>query len=133
MIRAPSGTVWDIVSNLDGETTYWKGTKSIRNISCDGNIVRRQITLAFRNKRCMQTVRLNPIHSIEFEFTEGIIKGSKTISLTPDGGNTILTASWDIRMSGLMEMFSGAIMGHIKKGTLQALNAIKIDAEGIQP
>ena len=28
-IDAPSKTVWDLVSDLDAEPKYWKGTKSV--------------------------------------------------------------------------------------------------------
>lgn len=129
-VDAPPGTVWEIVSDLDGEPAYWKGTKSVKNVSCEGNTVRREITIAFRNKKCMQTVRLHPPDRIDFEFTGGIIKGSKTVTLAADGDGTILAAEWDVRLGGMMGMFSGAITGHIKEGTRQALKAIKGEAEG---
>jgi uncharacterized protein YndB with AHSA1/START domain len=133
LVRAPPHTVWEIVSDLDSEPTYWKGTKSIRNISRDGDTLRREITIAFRDKRCVQTVRLHPPHTVEFEFTDGIIQGSKTVTVSGGGEGATLTATWDIRFTGMMGMFGGAITGHIKKGTRQALEAIKSEAEGRAP
>ena len=133
LVRAPPHTVWDIVSDLDAEPTYWKGTKSVRNISRDGDTVRREITIAFRDKRCVQTVRLHPRHTIEFEFTNGIIQGSKTVTVSGSGEGTALAATWDIRFGGMMGMFGGAITGHIRKGTQQALESIKRDAEERMP
>ena len=128
-VHTPPSVVWDIIVDLDAEPTYWKGTKSIRNISADGDVVRREVTIAFRDKRCLQTVRLQPPHAIHYEFTKGIIQGSKRVTATADKGGTILAATWDIRLTGMMGMFSGAIAGHIREGTQQALESIKRAAE----
>ena len=65
MINAPLEKVWDIVSDLDNETKYWKGTKEIRNISSAGNKITREITIAFRDSKCMQEVTLFPKEKIE--------------------------------------------------------------------
>ena len=40
-INASPDKVWEIVSDLDSEPKFWKGTKSIRNISKEGNTVTR--------------------------------------------------------------------------------------------
>ena len=133
LVRAPPDTVWDIISDLDAEPLYWKGTKSIRNISREGDVVHREVTIAFRNKRCMQTVRLRPPHTIHYEFTKGIIQGSKTLSMAGNDDGTTLAASWEIKLTGMMGMFSGAITGHIQDGTRQALGAIKSAAEAKIP
>ena len=129
LVRAPPEIVWGIVSDLDAEPTYWKGTKAVRNLSRDGEVIHREVTIAFRNKRCMQTVRLNPPHTIHYEFTGGIIQGNKTISMDGNDEGTTLAASWEIRLTGMMGMFSGAITGHIRDGTRQALKSIKSAAE----
>jgi len=75
--------VWDVVSDIDNEPKFWKGTKEIKNLSKDGNTVNREITIAFRDQKCMQEVELQPKEKIEFKFTKGIISGEKTISLIP--------------------------------------------------
>ena len=36
-ISAPIDKVWDIVSDIDNEPKFWKGTKEVRNISKDGD------------------------------------------------------------------------------------------------
>lgn len=133
LVRAPPNVVWEIISDLDAEPTYWKGTKAIRNISREGDAIHREVTIAFRDKRCMQTVRLRPPHTIHYEFTRGIIQGSKTLSMAGNDDGTTLAASWEIRLTGMMGMFSGAITGHIRDGTRQALEAIKSAAEASIP
>ena len=38
-VNASSDKVWDIISDLDNEPKFWKGTKEVRNISKEGNIL----------------------------------------------------------------------------------------------
>ncbi len=121
--------VWDVVSDIDNEPKFWKGTKEIKNLSKDGNTINREITIAFRDQKCMQEVELQPKEKIEFKFTKGIIKGEKTISLIPKDEKTILNTVWDIKLTGMMGMFTGIIKKHIKSGTEQAMQSIKKEIE----
>ena len=129
VIAASVDTVWNIISDLDNEPKFWKGTKETRTISKDGDVITREIIIAFRDSKCMQKITLQPKEKIHAEFTEGIIKGSKTLSLKPKENNLTLEANWDIKMSGLAGMFTGMIKKHIKSGTEQALESIKLEAE----
>ena len=128
-ITASVDTVWNIISDLDNEPKFWKGTKETRTISKDGNEITREIIIAFRDSKCMQKITLYPKEKIHAEFTKGIIKGSKTLSLKPKKSNLTLEANWDIKMSGLAGMFTGMITKHVKSGTEQALESIKLEAE----
>lgn len=128
-INASVDKVWEIVSDIDNEPKFWKGTKETRNISKVGGIVKREITIAFRDQKCLQDVRLNPKKSIEVVFTKGIIEGTKTINLSTQEEKTNLKTIWDIRLTGMMGMFTGMIKNHIKNGTDQALQSIKEEAE----
>lgn len=128
-INAPVDKVWDVVSDLDGEPKFWKGTKSVRNISRDGNTIQREIIIAFRDSKCMQSVLLQPKQKILATFTEGIINGTKTVQIIPEGQKTKLEVIWDIRMTGMLGMFTGMVKKHIKSGTEQALEAIKQEIE----
>jgi uncharacterized protein YndB with AHSA1/START domain len=128
-INASVDRVWDIISDLDSEPKFWKGTKETKIISRDGNVVTREIVIAFRDSKCMQKITLEPKERIHAEFTQGILKGSKTISVKPTEGGSLLEANWDIKMSGLSGMFTGMIKKHIKGGTEQALQSIKLKAE----
>ncbi|MDC8438055.1 MAG: SRPBCC family protein [Candidatus Nitrosotenuis sp.] len=128
-INAPAEKVWAVVSDLDNEPKFWKGTKEVRNISKDGNTVTREVTIAFKDSKCMQTVTLVPNEKVFAEFTDGIINGTKTVTLTPEEGGTRLEAVWDIKLSGMMGMFTGMVKKHIKSGTEQAIQAIKQEIE----
>jgi carbon monoxide dehydrogenase subunit G len=129
IINAPVDKVWEIVSDIDNEPKFWKGTKQIRNISKDGNVVRREVTIAFKDSKCMQTVTLYPKEKIVGQFTEGILNGTKTVNLTPQENGTKLEAVWDVKLSGMMGMFTGMVKKHIKNGTEQALESIKQEIE----
>lgn len=128
-INAPVDRVWDVVSDIDNEPKFWKGTKSVRNISKVENVVTREVTIAFKDSKCMQKVTFFPKEKIVAEFTEGILHGTKTIKLTPQDGKTKLDAVWDIKLSGMMGMFTGIVKKHVKNGTEQALQAIKQELE----
>ena len=128
-INAPLDKVWNIVSDLDNEPKFWKGTKEIRNISKENNVITREVTIAFRDSKCMQIVTLHPKEKIHAEFTKGIINGTKTINLQPKGSSTHLEAVWSIKLSGMMGMFTGMVKKHIQSGTEQALQSIKQEAE----
>jgi len=128
-ISAPIDKVWDLVSDIDNEPKFWKGTKEIRNLSKNGNSVNREITIAFRDQKCMQEVKLQPKEKIEVIFTKGIIDGIKIITLTAKNEKTVLKVKWDIKLTGMMGMFTGMIKKHIESGTVQALQKIKEEIE----
>ena len=115
-ISAQIDKVWDIISDIDNEPKFWKGTKEIRNISKNENLVNREITIAFRDQKCMQEVKLYPKEKIEAVFTKGIIDGTKIITLAAKDGKTLLSVKWDIKLTGMMGMFTGMIKKHIESG-----------------
>ena len=70
-----------------------------------------------------------PKKKIYAEFTDGILKGSKTLNLKSKENSLWLEVEWDIKMTGLAGMFTGMIKRHVKGGTEQALELIKLEAE----
>ena len=128
-INASIEKVWDIISDLDAEPKFWKGTKETKIISRDGNFITREIVIAFRDSKCMQKITLEPKERIHAEFTDGILKGSKTLNLKSKENSLWLEVEWDIKMTGLAGMFTGMIKKHIRSGTEQAIESIKKQAE----
>jgi len=128
-INASPEQVWEIVSDIDNEPKFWKGTKEVHNISREDNITSREIIIAFRDQKCQQEVTLYPKEKVVAVFTKGIINGSKAVSLKDQDGYTLLDVKWDIRLSGVMGMFTGMIKKHIKDGTDLALQGIKKEVE----
>ncbi|MCH7757003.1 MAG: SRPBCC family protein [Thaumarchaeota archaeon] len=128
-INAPTEKVWDLVSDIDNEPKFWKGTIGVRNISKEGNVINREIVIAFRDQKCQQEVTLHPKEKIVAVFTKGIISGNKTINLIAQDSRTLLEVKWDIKLTGLMGVFTGMIKKHIKNGTELALQSIKKELE----
>lgn len=123
-IFAPLDRVWDIVADVDNEPKYWHGTKTVKNISRTGNTIEREVTIAFKDSKCRQTVVLNPKRSIEITITEGPLKGTKVVTLSPSGDRTKVDVIWDIKLAGFLGMFTGMVKKHIAEGTEEALERI---------
>lgn len=128
-INASLDKVWGVLSDIDNEPKFWKGTKEVRNISKEENTLKREVTIAFRDQKCLQEVKIYPKEKIEARFTKGIIEGEKIVSLLAKDDKTILSTHWNIKLTGMMGMFTGMIKKHIKSGTEQAMQAIKEEIE----
>ena len=128
-INATLEKVWEVISDIDNEPKFWKGTKEVKTLSTEGNIIKREITIAFRDQKCLQEIQLKPKESIRAKFTKGILNGTKIITLITKNNSVLIETSWDIKLSGMMNMFTGVIKNHIKSGTEQALKSIKEEIE----
>ena len=129
IINSTQDKIWNVISDIDNEPKFWKGTKEVKNISKDGNNVSREITIAFRDQKCLQEVTITPKEMIRAVFTKGVIVGEKILTLKNNGDSCELQVIWDVKLSGMMSMFTGMIKKHIKSGTEQALQAIKKEVE----
>ena len=129
IVNSTPDQIWDVISDINNEPEFWKGTKSIRNISQEGNTTKREVTIAFKDKKCLQDVTLYPKEKVEAIFTKGIITGRKTVTIQQADDGYELKALWDIKLSGMMGMFTGMIKKHIQSGTEQALAEIKREVE----
>ena len=129
IINSSQEKIWDVISDIDNEPKFWKGTKEVKNISSNGNHISREITIAFRDQKCLQEVTIIPKESIKAVFTKGVIVGEKILTLKNMNNSCELEAVWDVKLSGKMGMFTGIIKKHIKSGTEQALQEIKKDVE----
>lgn len=124
-VPAPLNRVWEVVADVDNEPRHWRGLSSVRNISRNGNVIEREVTVGAMNFRSLQTVVLNPKRSIETTMTEGVMTGSRTITLSPLGDEgTRVDVSWDIEMPGIPSLFKGNVKNGIAKGTEGALDSI---------
>jgi|SRR5215467_5652454 ribosome-associated toxin RatA of RatAB toxin-antitoxin module len=117
--------VWDVISDIDRDPDFWRGTRQIKNISNTGNRVEREVVIAFKNSVCREIVILDPKKSINIEITDGPIKGKKTIALnTIDNNSTRIDVEWNIKINGLFVIFTQIVKRHILSGTQEALERI---------
>ena len=124
-IEASQDSLWNIISDVDREPEFWHGTKSIKNIRKDGNVIEREAVIAFRNSKCKEVITLNPKNSVKKKITDGAIMGTKNIVLTPIGTNkTRVDVQWNISVNSIFGLFRGLIKKHITEGTEDALHRI---------
>lgn len=123
-IAAPLDRVWAIVSDVDNEAQYWHGTKAVKNISREGNVIKREVVIAFKDSKTMQKVTLNPPTSIETKITDGPITGTRLVTLSGLSNRTKVDVAWDFKLAGLLSVFSVMVRKHITEGTEQALERI---------
>jgi len=133
-IAADPATVWSLASALDREPEIWKGTKAVRTLSSAGNVVEREVTLAFRERKERERVTLEPPRRVVHELLQGPMKGTKTVLVTPVGdGQTELRATYDVRLTGFLRLGTGPFTKHAAEGVEHALQRIKEMAEGRTP
>ncbi len=133
-IAAEPEKVWSLASALDREPEIWKGTKAVRTLSSNGNVVEREVTLAFRDRRERERVTLEPPRRVVHELLEGPMRGTKTVQVTPMGdGRTELSAVYEVRLTGMLKLGTRPFVKHAGEGTQHALERIKDLAEGPTP
>jgi carbon monoxide dehydrogenase subunit G len=123
-VPAPLDRVWDIIADVDNEPQYCPGLNTVRNISKTGNVIEREVTVGFRDSRGRPTVVLHPKESVEVTMTEGPMKGTRIVKLSPSGDKTKIDISWDFELVGIPLLFRGNMKNQIMIGTRQALNRI---------
>ena len=125
IVAASIDRVWDVISDIDRDPDFWRGTRHIKNISKTENTVEREVVIAFRNSVCREIVTIDPKKSINIEIIEGPMKGKKTIALSAiENNSTRIDVEWDITINGLFVIFTRIIKRHILNGTQEALERI---------
>ena len=124
-VAASIDRVWDVISDIDRDPDFWRGTRHIKNISKTENTVEREVIIAFRNSVCREIVTIDPKKSINIEIIEGPMKGKKTIALSViENNSTRIDVEWDIMINGLFLIFTQIIKRHILNGTQETLERI---------
>jgi Polyketide cyclase / dehydrase and lipid transport len=124
-IHASLDPIWDLLSDIDREPEFWRGTKSVKNIRKDGNVVEREIVIAFRNAVCKEIVTLDAKNSVKKKILNGPITGTKDIKITSLAANkTRVDVQWNITVRGFFGLFRGRVKKHVSQGTREALDRI---------
>ncbi len=124
-IKSSDEKIWSIISNVDEDPDFWHGIKAVKNIKKEGNTIERETIISFRHSKCIELVTLTPQKQIAIIIREGSIIGTKIIKLTKINSDECeIKVDWDIRMKGLMSLFTFFIKKHVLKGTDEALERI---------
>ena len=130
-IAAPRDRLWDVISDLDNEPKYWWGTRSVKNLSKDGDVINRQIYQNFGDHPIQQKVILKPKSQIEIQYLKGVTEGTKVLRVTSlEENKQNLLVEWNVRFPGIFRIGTPFIAGHVRKGTREALRRIKDVSEG---
>lgn len=130
-ISAPQEKVWKIVSKIDNDPTYWKGTTRIRNISKEQNVITRYVFLG-KDTKCQQRVILFPKEGVHVKWLKGPIMGVKDILLSAHGNTTTLEIQMNYTLSGVVGLFSKNTTRELQSEAELALQLIKEESEGMQ-
>lgn len=133
-VSAPLDRIWDIIADVDNDPKYWPNLHTVDNISKDGNVIEREVTVGFRKSKSRQTILLNPKKSVEMTMTEGLVRGTRVVTLIPlDGDNnnnkTKIDISWNIELSGIPILGRSIVKNNLVNDTREALSRITKVAE----
>lgn len=127
-INTSQESIWDIISNIDNDSNFWRGITSIRNLSRDGNVITREIVLG-ENIRCVQRLVIYPKEEISIRWIKGVISGTKTILLTPIGQTTLLEVQMNYRFSDISNLASKRLAALFQNEAELAVELIKERSE----
>lgn len=130
-VNASVERVWPLLADLDGEPRFWKGVVSTRTLSRAGDVVDREVTLAFRASRQREKVYLHPPLRVVHEILDGPMRGTKVVAIEAhdDDPTVRVRATWDVTLRGFLKLGSASVRRHIAEGTRNALQRIKEAAE----
>ncbi|HYB02844.1 MAG TPA: SRPBCC family protein [Nitrososphaerales archaeon] len=130
-IKAPLSKVWEIVSDLDNEREYWWGTREVKNLSKEGNVINREVYQNFRNHAILQKAIVKPQKEIEIQYLKGLTEGVKYLRITSHSDEEqTLEAEWIVHFPGIFFLATPFIARHVWQGTKDALRRVKDAAEG---
>ena len=117
--------VWNVISDTDRDPEYWYGTRSVKNIKKEGNVIERETVIAFKESKCREIVTLYDKNQITTEIIDGPVIGKKIVTLEKiDENKSRINVKWDIHVKGYAGLFSFFVKKHILKGTKEALARI---------
>jgi ribosome-associated toxin RatA of RatAB toxin-antitoxin module len=131
-VHARLDRVWSIIADVDKEPYFWPSRNTVNNISKNGNVIEREITVGFKNSKSCQTVVLNPRKSVEVLITRGPVRGIRSITLNSSAQNnnaTMINISWNIDLSSIPISDRTYVRNNIEKETTEALNRLAEVAE----
>ena len=128
-IDAPLEKVWDVISQVNDDPKFWTLTKSIRNLSRQGNETEREVIVG-KTDICHQKVTLLPKEAIHIVWTKGVITGTKDIVLTSLGNRTLLEVEMNYTISGLASLFPRRNAEELQIEAEVAVDLIKEKVEG---
>lgn len=128
MIDASPNQVWEVISEINNDSEFWKGILKIRNISKEGNVINREVTLKNADK-CYQKIIIFYMEGIHIRWARGTINGIKDIMVTPIGKQTLLKVEMNYKIKGVASLFPRNISEDLLYEAELAMQLIKEKVE----
>ncbi|MDE1876244.1 MAG: hypothetical protein KGH86_05405 [Thaumarchaeota archaeon] len=132
MVNSPVRKVWNVISAIERDPIFWKGMARVRNMSQNGNMFTREVTLNNSDK-CYQKIILFPMEGIHSRWIRGTLMGIKDIMITQIGNQTLLEVEINYTLKGITQLRSRSISEELRNESELALQLIKEDVEEILP
>lgn len=130
-IDAPRELVWDVISDIDNDSYFWRGITSIRNLSKNKNITTREIVLG-KDNVCLQVLKTHPLERIQIQWVSGVISGTKDILLFPLNNATLLEIQMNYDFPGIGRQDSKRLTKLFQNEAELAVDLIKRRSEGYE-
>ena len=130
-IDAPRELVWDIVSDIDNDSYFWRGITSIRNLSKNRNITIREVVLG-KDNVCLQVLKTHSLERIQTQWVNGVISGTRDILLFPLNNATLLEIQMNYDFPGIGKQDSKRLAELFQNEAELAVELIKRRSEGCE-
>ena len=113
MINSSVKKVWSVISAIEKDPYFWKGMTRVRNMSRNGNVFTREVTLCNSDK-CHQKITLFHMEGIHSRWTRGSLDGIKDIMITQIGNQTLLEVEINYALKGVAQLRSRSIAEELR-------------------
>ena len=124
IVSASVDRLWNTIASL-GSDTAWNQVDTMKIIKKTGNTIEADTTVGPQIAKSHEIITLHPKQSVVTNVTQGPIKGSRVVTLSPLSTNkTNNDVLWNIDMSGVPFFAKGFAKDGFTKATEQALNRL---------
>ena len=130
-INASRERIWEIISDVDNDSYFWRGLTLIKNLSQNDGTVIRQVVLGNDNV-CVQMINAWYLEKIQTRWIKGVIEGTKDISLISLGRATLLEIHMNYEFPGVRGSDSKLLASLFQNEAELAADLIRSVAEGYE-
>ncbi len=112
--------VWTRTSAVKDIPTYWHGTRSLEVVREDGNVTHARVVFGFGGSGEADISKDAEQKLLTIDYTSGPFTGRQTVRV----GQGRITAVWDIKFRGAFRLAEKGSEGHLRSGTVHALERL---------
>jgi hypothetical protein len=120
-----------VISDIDNDSYFWKGITKIKNLSENGNIIIREVILG-KDNVCLQVLKTHTLERIQTQWVDGVISGTKDVSLFPLNNATLLEIQMNYDFLGVGKQDSKRLTKLFQNEAELAIDLIKRRSEGYE-